>query len=326
MIDRRNLPKQSVKNTLLAFFNLARLRAKPVVAHKTTTHVAVLPLHPCWWYSPSSKSTGCKRPPVAAVLIVGGMMMLFMFRSLQAEEAPPIVLKSGDAWPLPHETHHVQGLCVDEDSYWITSVQREGKRGWIFRIDRKTGEIATQREIQRDAQYHPGGMQLVDGTLWVPVAEYRPRSTSTMLQLDPRTLKTKGSFAIEDHIGGAAADGKGRVFAANWDCRTIYVFDTQGNEKQKLTNPTGVAYQDFEWHDGHLWGTGQWKQPDKMPQAVVDVLDPFEGKLVQRYTLEGTLRSGGGNFAREGFCKLGAALFLLPEDGPRTTVYRFPLK
>jgi hypothetical protein len=43
----RGMRRSLLKNAILAFFNLAKRRAKLVAARKTATFVAVLTSHPC---------------------------------------------------------------------------------------------------------------------------------------------------------------------------------------------------------------------------------------------------------------------------------------
>jgi hypothetical protein len=93
---------------------------------------------------------------------------------------------------------------------------------------------------------------------------------------------------------------------------------------ERRDNPTGVAYQDFEYHDGRLYAAGTTKL-DGQPTAVVDAIDVARWKLAARYALRGDVRSGGSNFCREGFCKFGESFYVLPEDGPHATVYRFAI-
>jgi hypothetical protein len=145
-------------------------------------------------------------------------------------------------------------------------------------------------------------------------------------------LETRNKFTLADHLGGAAVDAGRRVYTANWDARTIYVLDTAGKELERRDNPTGVAYQDFEFHDGKLYCAGSLKldaagtaKLDGRSTAVVDVIDVANWSLVDRYALRGELRSGGSNFCREGFCKFGDSFYVLPEDGPNATVYRFAI-
>jgi len=245
----------------------------------------------------------------------------------------PVDVKVAESWPIDHELHHVQGLAASDKWFWITSVDRRARRGYVYRVSRETLKVVAQRDITLDAQCHPGGMQLAADRLWVPVAEYRPRSTSTVLQLDPMSLETLDKFSLADHLGGAAVDAERHVFTANWDARTIYVLDAAGKELERRDNPTGVAYQDFEFHDGKLYCAGSTKldaagntKSDGQPTAVVDVIDVAKWTLVDRYALRGELRSGGNNFCREGFCKLGDSFYVLPEDGPNATVYRFAVE
>ena len=244
----------------------------------------------------------------------------------------PVELTVAESWPIDHPLHHVQGLAVTDKWFWITSVDRRARRGFVYRVSRDTLKIVAQRDITLDAQCHPGGLQLAADRLWIPVAEYRPRSTSTMLQLDPTSLETLDKFVLADHLGGAAVDAGQRIYTANWDARTIYVLDTAGKEVERRDNPTGVAYQDFEFHAGKLYCAGSTKLDAAgdtklagQPTAVVDVIDVANWTLVDRYALRGTLRSGGSNFCREGFCKFGDSFYVLPEDGPNATVYRFPI-
>lgn len=239
-------------------------------------------------------------------------------------DAPPIIapLQVGAFWPVNHPTHHVQGLCVSDDWFWISSVDKASKSGWIFRVERGTGRVATERQVHMGDQFHPGGMQLRHGKLWLPLAEYRPRSTSTVLTLDATTLDTLGQFAVDDHLGAVAVADDGRVLAANWDARQVYVFAPDGMLQRCVPSRTGVAYQDWEWHDGKLYATGQTSHAG-VKSAVVDVLDPETLELVKRYLLQGQVRSGGTNFGREGLSVHRGKFYVLPEDGPRTTVYEF---
>lgn len=242
-----------------------------------------------------------------------------------AADGPPLVsLEVAESWHLDYPTHHVQGLCVSGEYFWVSSVSRADRAGWVYRFDRATLQRVVERNIADGELFHPGGMQLVGRDLWVPLAEYRPRSSARVLRLDANTLETKDSFDVDDHLGGAAYGGPRRLFAANWDARIVYRFDEEGNVIAPLPSTTGVAYQDMEYHDGQLWGVGQTRL-DGRARAVVDVLDPATLQLQRRYVLEGMRRSGGDAFGREGLALFEGDIYVLPEDAPDTTVYRFPL-
>ncbi|MBX3414274.1 MAG: hypothetical protein KF708_16425 [Pirellulales bacterium] len=239
-------------------------------------------------------------------------------------ELPSIALSVTESWPIDHATHHVQGLAATGDSFWISSVDRAARKGYLYRVERATGKVAVERDLTREAQIHSGGMQLVGDELWVALAEYRPKSKGTVLRLDAETLEERGAFLVDDHLGAVATDGRERVYAVNWDSRTIYTFDLSGKLLATAPNETGIAWQDIEWHDGQLWGIGQTKV-EGVPRGVVDVIDIATWKPVRRYLLEGHLKSPRTTFGREGFTFFEKSILALPEDGPHSTVYRFPL-
>lgn len=232
------------------------------------------------------------------------------------------VLEVSHSWHIDHPTHHVQGLAVRDDWFWLTSVQGDADLGWVYRVDRRTLKVVAQRRLVNAAQIHPGGIQLVGRALWVPLAEYRPKSTATILRLDAVTLMTTASFTVDDHIGAIAFDGKDRLYAANWDSRQIYTFDTMGKQLDVINNPTDVRFQDMEYHDGVLLGIGRAEVDGKRLGTVV-AIDPESREVVDHWLLMGTTRGGDSNFGREGFSLWGDSFFALPEDGPDTTVYEF---
>lgn len=261
------------------------------------------------------------------MLLLGGWLLALVnsaWCQTSTGGAEPLVgLEMAEHWPIEHATHHVQGLAATPDWFWITSVDRATRSGWIYQFDRATRRVVAERRIERGEQFHPGGVQLQGKSLWVPVAEYRPRSSSTVLRLDAQTLAEEAAFAVEDHLGAIAADGKGTLWAVNWDSRAFYVFSESGALKRQFDSATGVAYQDLEWHEEYLWALGSTKL-EGVPTAVVDQLRPDDGKLIRRWVLAGRPKRGG-LYSREGFSRLGSDLFVLPEDGPHTQVYRFAM-
>ncbi len=49
--------------------------------------------------------------------------------------------------PLKFSTYHVQGLDITEQFYFVTSVEREGHRAWLFKIDRKNARLISKVEL-----------------------------------------------------------------------------------------------------------------------------------------------------------------------------------
>lgn len=273
--------------------------------------------HPRWRRRPAW-------PAMRVLAAVVAVFCQFVELAVGADTAPrEVVVKATDSWHIDHETHHVQGLAVSAESFWISSVERGRHVGYVFRYDRATGTVVEQVELADGDQYHPGGMQRAGGRLWIPLAEYRPRSTAKVLSLDAESLQRTSEFTVDDHLGAVAATEK-MIYAANWDARKIYVYDLEGNAVRVIENPTSLAIQDMEIHAGMIYATGRIRR-NGASVGVVEVIEPADWSTSMRYVLEGTQRSGRSNFGREGFCLFEGDLYLLPEDGPDTTVYRFAI-
>lgn len=249
--------------------------------------------------------------------------LLAVMGSLFAAETIDLAL--AESVPIEFaRTHHVQGVARDENRWYITSVDRGTRSGWLFALSAANHRLDASHRLALAAQIHPGGMQLREGKLYVPLAEYRPTSTSSILVIEAATCRVERTIPIDDHIGACASAEDGTLVLGNWDCRDIYTVDREGHVVAKRPNPTGVAYQDWEVHDGKIWGSGNTTLGGERA-SVVDVIDLATLTLEKRFRLLGERKTGGDDFSREGFTKVGNSLWLLPEDGPNTTLYRFDL-
>jgi len=224
-----------------------------------------------------------------------------------------------DSHALQFPTHHVQGLAVTDDAYYVSSVDREGQQGWLFQVDRESLSLLDSRELTKGALIHPGGIHM-DGTyLWIPNAEYDRDGPTEILQLDPGTLETVGAFAVDDHIGLIASDGVDRLYGANWDSLSFYVWDWDGNLIEKVDGPTRVKYQDCEFLDSLLVCGGQKSRK----RGAIDFLDPDSWTLVDSIAVGET--GLGHSLAHEGLSLSGETVYLLPEDGPDSEVLLYRL-
>ncbi|MGK6324305.1 DUF6454 family protein [Sphingomonas sp. DT-51] len=218
---------------------------------------------------------------------------------------------------LGGELYHVQGVEVAGRRIWVTSVDAAARRGYLHEFDRATGRFLRRVELTDGARYHPGGLSLHDGALWVPVAELRPNSSAVLLELDAVTLRLRRRLRVSDHLGCVAVAPDGRLVAGNWNSRLLYVIDPDNlDHVGVVANPSATHYQDMKFVDGGLVAGGNLD----LWSGTVDFLD------WPSLTLRRTLRAGaigpvrpfgrGGPYTGEGMAADGRDLYLLPEDGP----------
>jgi hypothetical protein len=210
---------------------------------------------------------------------------------------------------LKGTTHHVQGIDFDETRLWVTSVDREAKKGYLHEFDLRSGEMRRTVEVGKGERFHPGGMARDGGSLWIPAAEYRRDSSATIEKRNAKTLELEMQFEVADHIGCVAA-GPDFLVGGNWDSRTFYVWDKQGKLLRKVANPTPNGYQDIKFVGGRLVGGGLL--PGKA--GAIDWMEWPSLKLVRRIDAGKTSRDVP--FTNEGMAIGGGRLLLLPEDGP----------
>ena len=218
---------------------------------------------------------------------------------------------------LKGKTHHVQGIEVDDGRLWVTSVDRATQSGFLYEFALPAGTLDRLIHLQDGARYHPGGISGTADSLWIPIAEYRANSTSIIERRNKRTLAVEARFAVSDHIGCVAFDGR-RVIGGNWDTRDLYFWDTSGKLLRKESNPAQNAFQDMKAVGGMLVGSGML--PDR--SGALDWLDLVTLKPVRRLTVGKTSR--GNIFTREGMAIRGNELYLLPEDD-NSRLFVFPL-
>ena len=225
-----------------------------------------------------------------------------------------------DISALSFPTYHVQGLAVSELIYYITSIDTQSNRAWLFTVDRATLDPIKQQDLTEGTLTHPGGIEL-DGTyLWIPNAEYDSDGPSKILALDPHTLQVLRSFNVGTHISLIASNGSDRLYGTDWASANFYVWDWEGNLIETVPSPTGVEYQDCQFVDPHLI-CGGYERPVNI--GLVDVIDPLSWSLVDRIDLGKTRL--GHPLTREGLSILSGELYLLPEDGPESKVMTYRL-
>jgi beta-lactamase class A len=212
---------------------------------------------------------------------------------------------------------HVQGIDVDGDRLWASWVDRKNKTGHLGEFELQSGKLLRSVEVHKGERYHPGGITQDAVSLWVPVAEYKPNSSSLIQRRNKQTLALETEFVVPDHIGCVAVMN-GQVYGGNWDSRQIYTWDLTGTLVSKRDNPSGTSFQDMKAAPGQLIGGGL--RPDG---GAIDWLDARDLRLIQRVRAGKTDR--GILLTHEGMTISGGRLYLLPEDSPsRLFVFSVP--
>lgn len=213
---------------------------------------------------------------------------------------------------------HVQGVDLDAEHIWVTSVDSAAHKGYLHQFNRKTGKFEKQVEVTDGPRYHPGGFSISNDSIWLPVAEYKPNSTATLVELDKRTLAVKRKISVADHIGCIAVT-KDALIAGNWGSRRLYVFDMDGKQIRKIETPSENQYQDIKFVDGMLVGGGNLTKTT----GAVDWYTWPSMQLVQSLASGPTDR--GKPYTGEGMTLKANDLYLVPEDGP-TRVFHFVIE
>lgn len=158
-----------------------------------------------------------------------------------------------DELPLRFETHHPQGMARIGPTWWISTVDVDARRGLVMAVDGR-GDLVERVPIGDGQCYHPGGMDFDGVALWIPCAEYRPDSTTTVYRMEPGGAPER-AFDVDDHVGALARCGfEGDLVGWSWGSRRFYRWSVDGHLRAARVNPAFfVDHQDCQWLDsGHL--------------------------------------------------------------------------
>jgi len=210
---------------------------------------------------------------------------------------------------LDGDLHHVQGLDLDRDHFWVTSVDAAGHKGYLDQFNRATAKFERRIDVTDGPRFHPGGFSIHGDFIWVPVAEYKPHSTAVLEEIDKRTLAIKRKLPVADHIGCLAVTND-NLIAGNWDARQFYVLDFSGKQLRVVENTETNHYQDMKFVNGMLVASGVFNRTS----GAIDWLQWPSLKLMRRLHSGATDR--GTLYTQEAMALQGRDLYLVPEDGP----------
>src|SRR5215467_5214925 len=218
---------------------------------------------------------------------------------------------------LQAKTAHVQGIDTDGVHLWVTSVDRATRMGFLQEFSVADGRLERTVEIQDGDRFHPGGIAADGSSIWIPVAEYRAKSSAVIQRRSKKTLDLEFQFPVADHIGCIAVTPQ-FLIGGNWDSRDFLIWDHQGKLIRTVPSTSGNAYQDMKFRSGQLVASGLLAGS----KSAIDWLNASM-KLIRRLPLGNTDRSQP--LTREGMTLFDDRLWLLPEDGDsRLFIFELP--
>ena len=151
--------------------------------------------------------------------------------------------------PVGFDVFHPQGMVKIGDNFLVSSVDKDGRAGHLFKIDGAGKPLADLRLVEGE-MYHPGGIDYDGRDIWLPLAEYRPDSHAIVYRIDPETMKATEVVRIADHIGAVVHNTDDRTLhGVSWGSRRFYRWarDGAGAVTQTMNASHYVDYQDCKY-------------------------------------------------------------------------------
>lgn len=149
-----------------------------------------------------------------------------------------------DSIAVNGDVGHPQGLCRWGEGWLVSTVHPASARGEVVVVS-ADGEVLRRVDVTDGERFHPGGFTSDSPSpatsgppgCWIAVAEYRPRSTTTVMRLDAELVVVE-SFPFDDHLGAICALADGTLFAMSWASRRWYRLDAAGHILDQRTTPS----------------------------------------------------------------------------------------
>ncbi|MEU8256361.1 DUF6454 family protein [Micromonospora inaquosa] len=167
---------------------------------------------------------------------------------------------------LNFPTFHTEGIAFAGDRIFLSSVEiieptvkyptpqngydrSPGKGiGHLFVMDRQ-GNLQKDLVLGEGDMYHPGGIDFDGTNVWVPVAQYRPDSSTIVYRVDTSNLRVHRQFEVTDHFGGVVLDKTtGHLVGNTWGSRRFAEWNASGKQLRTWDNENFfVDYQDCQY-------------------------------------------------------------------------------
>ena len=162
---------------------------------------------------------------------------------------------------------HPQGMEIDRNTgfLYLTAVeiieerdkarQYWGKgRAHLFECNVEGRTIrAINLKSDNEDEYHPSGMVLIDGMMFIALAQYGPETSATIIKFNVKDWTYEKLFHIQDHVGVVVPNlEEGELFLGTWGSRHYYCTDMNGNIKSKRPTPCSdnMEHQDAQLMSG----------------------------------------------------------------------------
>ena len=235
--------------------------------------------------------------------------------------------------PVGFDTYHPQGMVRILDTYFVSSVDKDGRAGHLFKID-GSGKLLADLKLTEGSLYHPGGIDYDGRDIWVPLAEYRPDSRSIIYRVNPETMKAAEVLRVPDHIGAVVHDTDDHVlYGMSWGSRKIYRWQRDGaGAVTTSANPSHyVDYQDCKYLGAHRAVCGGVTEIRQTAGAAafrlggLDLIDLREGRPIHQvpvllWTPAGVVMTQNPIWIEAKGDGLRA--YFMPEDN-RSTIYLY---
>ena len=179
-------------------------------------------------------------------LAIADSELVDAFRALDANGGWQLV----EEIPVNFPTHHPQGMTIIGERIYVTSVQAIQRakgigKGHLFEMDFQ-GQLLRTLMLGEGPAYHPGGVDFDGERIWVPVAEYRPDSSTIIYSVNPEEMSVRKVFSFPDHLGAIVHDREQhQLIAMSWGARRIYrwkmVQSEAGWQPEDPANPDRYA-------------------------------------------------------------------------------------
>lgn len=280
----------------------------------------------------------------------GGPTSAALFRALSENTAwePVGEIK------LQFRTYHPQGMMKIGDTFFISSVHSfaidhgdNGSRkqnqkwgdegeGYLFKAD-LSGRLIEVTRLCEGPIYHPGGIDFDGNWIWVPVAEYRPDSSSIIFRVDPETLEAGAVFRVDDHVGDLSySRSDNKLYGFSWGSRRLYAWQI---ENGSVLSPMGQVAEidrprtvrDVEFQDCHYVDSSHvlCSSTTHFKQSYfgsLDLVDLQNGKVVHQLLVHLAPKDSDRPMTHNPMCfeRIDDRLrfYFAPEDD-QTTIYVF---